>query len=144
MCLVSVICPVKNGEKYILSHYESIKKNLFFDFEIIYIDNGSDDSSKKIIMDLSCQDSRVVLCNEERPGVSFARNKGVSKASSDVFCFLDVDDILIGEVINKQVDLAINKKIANVCFANNRCAIGGHWPKASPKFRFFYITSLRK
>lgn len=89
---LSIIIPVYNGEKYVLNCLESILSNNSDDFEVIVINDGSNDRTKQIIESIS--DNRIKLFNNNNHGVSYSRNYGLRKASGEYIMFVDVDDLL--------------------------------------------------
>ena len=89
---LSIIIPVYNGEKYIGPCLSSILDNDYFDYELIIINDGSTDNSKKIIENIA--DNRIKLFNNRNYGVSYSRNYGIEKASGKYIMFVDADDFL--------------------------------------------------
>lgn len=87
---VSVIIPVRNGKDYIQEALDSVFLQDFTDFEVIVIDDGSDDFDYR---QLELQDARVRVITLEGRGVSHARNVGIKFARGDYFAFLDADDV---------------------------------------------------
>ena len=89
---VSIVIPVYNVEKYLEECVKSVREQTYSDIEIIFIDDGSTDSSGIICDNLAKEDSRIVVIHTENKGLSAARNKGISVASGDYVAFLDSDD----------------------------------------------------
>lgn len=87
----SIIIPVYNKENHIKATLESVLNQTFKDFEIIIVNDGSSDNSENKITEIS--DKRIHLHSIMNHGVSYARNYGISKATSDLIVFLDADDI---------------------------------------------------
>ena len=83
----SIVIPVYNVENYIGKCLESIKKQTFKDYEIIVVDDGSDDNSMKIVKKY---DTKII--NSSHVGVSEARNIGAKQAKGEYLIFLDSDD----------------------------------------------------
>lgn len=90
--LISVIIPIYNCEKYIRQCLKSILQQSYTNFEIIVIDDGSKDNSTAVIKSCMQQDSRIRLVCQENAGVSRARNKGIEIAVGDIIVFIDADD----------------------------------------------------
>jgi len=88
--LVSVIVPVYNGEKFIAEAIDSIKSQKYPGIEIIIIDDGSTDRTKRII-DSYKDDVRYYF--QKNKGPAAARNVGIQKSRGSYIAFLDVDDI---------------------------------------------------
>lgn len=91
MPFFSVIIPLFNKEKYIAQTLESVLKQSFSDFEILIINDGSTDSSEKIVKGFS--DSRINYFSTQNQGAAAARNLGIEKATSPYIAFLDADDL---------------------------------------------------
>lgn len=91
---ISVIVPVYNGENYIKRCFESIKNQTFKDLEIIFINDGSNDSSKDILEEIKNNNSNVKVYNQSNSGPGVARNKGIDLSNGDFLTFLDVDDVI--------------------------------------------------
>lgn len=88
---ISVIIPVYNGEKTIRETVETVFKQTFSDFELIVIDDGSQDATLEIISKF--RDTRLKVLSGSNMGVSEARNRGIAQASGDFIAFLDADDL---------------------------------------------------
>lgn len=87
----SVIIPLYNKAPYVRKTVESVLRQTFDDYELVIIDNGSNDGSSEIVASFTDPRIRIVRL-EENVGVSNARNKGVSLSSSPYITFLDADD----------------------------------------------------
>ena len=94
MCIVSIIVPVYNTEKYVPLCIKSILCQSFIDFELLLVDDGSTDNSGKICDEYTEKDSRIHVFHKENGGVSSARNLGLDNAIGEYVTFVDADDIL--------------------------------------------------
>jgi glycosyltransferase involved in cell wall biosynthesis len=93
MAIISIIMPVFNAERYIITSVESVMNQSHKDWELIIINDGSKDDSDKIIRGF--RDPRIrYFPQDKNKGVSAARNIGLRNMSGDYFCFLDADDYL--------------------------------------------------
>lgn len=92
--MISIIVPVFNVEKYILDCLNSIKKQTYTDFEVIIVNDGSQDKSVEIINKflIDNKDMRFKLYNKTNGGLSDARNYGTNLANGKYIIFLDSDD----------------------------------------------------
>ena len=90
--MISVIVPVYNVENYIHHCVDSILSQSFSDFELLLIDDGSNDKSGLICDEYARKDSRIKVYHKENGGVSSARNLGIEKANGEWICFIDADD----------------------------------------------------
>jgi len=89
---ISVIVPVYNGDEYLTKCIDSILDQTETDFEIILVDNGSEDNSSKICDMYSEKDARIIVVHQFNNGVSFARNTGIGIARGNYIGFVDADD----------------------------------------------------
>ena len=89
---ISVIVPVYNVEKYLTQCIESILSQTYQEFELLLIDDGSEDNPGSICDHYSNIDSRVHVFHKENGGVSSARNMGIEHAKGEWVCFVDSDD----------------------------------------------------
>ena len=90
MVKISVILPVFNGEKYINKSIESVLNQSVMDFELIIINDGSNDNTLDVINSFS--DDRIKLINQSNHGPGYSRNRGLEIASGEYIMFLDADD----------------------------------------------------
>jgi Glycosyltransferases involved in cell wall biogenesis len=90
--LFSVIIPVFNVDQYLRDCLDSVMSQIFNDFEVICINDGSTDESLSILEEYSKKDSRIVIVNQENKGLSGARNMGLKAAKGEYVFFLDSDD----------------------------------------------------
>ncbi len=90
--LVSIIIPAYNAEKYLKETIDSIKQQTYSSWEIIVVNDGSNDSTVDIVnKDLS---EKIKLINQHNAGVSAARNKGILTAKGEYLVFFDADDLM--------------------------------------------------
>lgn len=94
---ISVIVPVYNAEKYLPRCIDSVLTQIFTDFELLLIDDGSIDESGKICNEYADNDKRIRVFHKENGGVSSARNVGLDKAIGEWITFLDSDDSLFAD-----------------------------------------------
>ncbi len=112
---ISVILPIYNMEQYLPKCIDSILKQTFIDFELLLIDDGSQDNSGKICDEYAKKDSRIIVIHKENGGSSSARNAGLDIAKGDYFGFVDGDDwieknmyeLLYKGIIDFKADLAL-------------------------------------
>ena len=112
---ISIIVPCYNNEIYVEKCLASIARQTFQNFEVIIVNDGSKDDSKRIIENFIKTDHRFKLINQTNQGVSSARNKGLELAQGKYVCFVDADDYvdsrylecLIQPLLNCNSDLSI-------------------------------------
>lgn len=98
-CLVSVIVPVYNVEKYLDKCIESIINQSYQDLEIIIVDDGSTDSSGALADIWKNKDDRIRVIHKDNGGLSDARNVGLDCSNGDWITFVDSDDYLSKKAI---------------------------------------------
>lgn len=104
----SVIIPVFNGENYISNTIESVLFQTFKDWELIIVDDGSNDSTAQICKNYSNKYQNIIFIKQENAGPYEARINGYHKSSGNWILFLDSDDLL-----KKNCLFTINKSITN-------------------------------
>lgn len=99
--------PVYNAEDYLRKSIESILYQTYPVWELILIDNGSEDDSFKICQEYAKKEERIqVLHQYQNKGVSAARNLGLEKAIGDYVTFLDADDWIAEDYLEQLVKTA--------------------------------------
>ncbi len=93
-CVLSVIIPVYNLERYLEDCFRSIEMQSYRDYEVILVDDGSTDRSPGICDAYAERDPRVRVIHTQNGGVSHARNTGLDEARGSYIYFVDGDDIL--------------------------------------------------
>lgn len=101
MPFFSIVMPVYNGEKYIKNAVESVLQQEFEDFELILVNDGSSDKSSEICETLAHQDNRLMYIYQDNQGALLARKNGVSRARGKYILFIDSDDTIEPEALNK-------------------------------------------
>lgn len=89
----SIIIPVYNTEKYVERCIESVLKQTYNNFEIIIINDGSQDNSEKILTKYN-NNLKIKIIKQSNHGLSYSRNIGVTKSTGDYILFLDSDDLI--------------------------------------------------
>ena len=102
--MISVIVPVYNVEKYLEECLDSIKNQTFNDIEVILVNDGSTDNSLEICERYCSQDPRFHLINQENKGQSIARNIGVAESRGELIVFIDSDDIVKIDLLEKLIN----------------------------------------
>ena len=102
MSKLTVILPVYNGYSYLQTAVDSILLQTFQDFELIIINDGSNDNSEKTIKNLD--DSRIKYVKQENQGLAATLNNGIKLSQSEFIARLDQDDIMLQSRLAKQVE----------------------------------------
>ncbi len=115
--LVSIIVNCHNGEEYLNECISSIINQTYKNWELIFWDNMSNDSSYKILKNYS--DNRIKYFKSKTfTSLYVARNLALEKASGDFISFLDTDDWWVNDKVQKQIKLFSNNKNLNVVYTN--------------------------
>lgn len=117
---VSVIIPVFNASKHLSKTLDSISNQTLKELEIICIDDGSTDNSPEILKNYADKDKRLIIISQKNQGVSAARNAGLSIAKGKYIQFVDSDDILKSEAIQKSYKNAQETNADITLFCHNR------------------------
>ncbi len=103
MAKISVIIPVYNTAQYLTQCLESVLAQTFTDFEVIAVDDGSQDNSWEILKKFSGRDARLkIYRNEQNRGVSYTLNRAISYCTTPIIARMDSDDLMVRERIAKQ------------------------------------------
>lgn len=113
--LISIIMPSYNSGKYICKSIDSVLRQTYKNFELIIIDDCSNDNTIEIVS--SYKDERIkILKNESNQGAGITRNKGLSLANGRFICFLDSDDYWRDDKLEKQLNFMLFNNI-DFCFS---------------------------
>lgn len=112
---ISVIIPVYNMRNYLCECVNSILKNNYDDYEVIMIDDGSDDGSGEICDDYSNRYNNIHVFHQKNMGLLCARREGLKKSSGEYIMFCDADDkisdkslsLLSNEIDNSNADVIL-------------------------------------
>ncbi len=102
--MISIIVPVYNTGKYLPKCIESILAQVYRDFELILVDDGSKDDSLKICESYAQKDERIKVFHKENGGSSTARNYGLLQAQGDYIGFIDSDDFIDADMYDDLVN----------------------------------------
>ena len=115
----SIIIPCYNIEKYISKTLKNVLAQTFQNFEIILINDGSEDNTGKILDSYSNKDNRIRVIHKENEGVSEARNVGIKNAKGEYIYFLDGDDLIENTFLERANEVLKNNKIEIFSFGFN-------------------------
>ena len=108
--LISIIVPIYNVENYLQECIESLLIQTYRNLEILLINDGSTDDSGNICDEYAKCDSRISIVHKENGGLSDARNVGMKVASGEYYMFIDSDDYISHDLVEK-----INKRLFVLC-----------------------------
>lgn len=99
--LVSIVVPVYNVSKYLGKNFETLKNQTYRNIEIIFVDDGSTDNSGKLCELYKSTDNRVKVIHKSNEGLGLARNTGISNSSGKYIMFIDSDDFVHEEMVER-------------------------------------------
>lgn len=102
--MISIIVPVYNVEQYLTKCLQSILIQTYQNFELILVNDGSTDNSLVICEEYKKKDSRIRIINKENGGLSSARNAGLKEMKGDYIVFIDSDDWIEKDYLQKLFD----------------------------------------
>ncbi len=112
---VSIIVPIYNTEEYLEKCIESLLNQTYRNIEIILINDGSTDNSEQIIKQYN--DSRIVYISKENEGIGKTRNLGIQIAKGKYIMFIDSDDYIRKDCVEKMLH-TITEKRADMVVSN--------------------------
>lgn len=101
--LVSIIVPVYNAEDFLCSSVGSVLCQSYDNIELLLINDGSTDSSESICTNYAGSDSRVKVISQKNSGPAAARNTGLKHVAGEYVLFLDADDYIFPNAIERLV-----------------------------------------
>lgn len=93
--IISIIIPIYNVEDHLQNCIDSVLEQSFTSFELILVNDGSQDKCGQICEAYAKKDSRIKVFHQKNKGVSSARNTGIDNAIGDYLAFIDPDDIIL-------------------------------------------------
>lgn len=118
MLSVSVIMPVYNSEEYLSKTIISVLKQTFKDYELILVDDGSQDNSLVICNMYAAKDDRIKVIHQINGGICAARNKGLEYAQGEYIAFIDHDDLYSPILLEENYKLAKQYDVDVIKFGN--------------------------
>jgi len=101
---ISVIVPVYNGERFVAQAVHSICRQRHRPLEIILVNDGSTDSTARVIRELAATTHEDMTCiNQTNKGPAAARNRGLEVAKGEIIAFLDADDLWTAGMLEGQL-----------------------------------------
>lgn len=118
MIKISIIMPLYNAARFLRETLESIKGQKFQEYELICINDGSEDHTIDIVEEYAKKDGRyVVLNNKKREGAAFSRNRGIEVARGEFLSFLDGDDIFDENMLELAYHKCTQEKLDIIIFS---------------------------
>ena len=113
--LISIIVPVYNMERYLQECIDSLRRQTYRHLEILLIDDGSQDKSGRICDDYASSDKRIHVIHQENKGLSAVRNLGLKEAQGEYIAFVDADDYVETQYIEKLYQACLQWKVPLSC-----------------------------
>lgn len=146
MIKLSIIIPLYNVEKYIEKCIVSIAEQDIdpIDYEIIIVNDGSTDSSLKVVKNVSKNYHNIIIINQKNMGAGGARNTGVKAASGTYIWFIDADDFIaeksISSMLTKAFDFDTDVLAFDFCRTNTKGELIDNWINFKFKFTKTILT----
>lgn len=122
---VSIIVPVYNMEDYLEECISSVVKQTYKNIELLLIDDGSKDGSYEKACELSKKNKFVIAIHQENQGSGPARNNGIKNATGKYVLFIDADDFLENDAVEKLVNVAKNENSDLIVFGYKKITDDG-------------------
>ena len=124
-CILSIVIPVYNAEKYIDRCMNSILNQSLEECEIILVDDGSTDTSLQICNKYAEKYNNIKVYHKTNGGASSARNYGLKHAKGEYIWFIDSDDRIEKECISKLITIMNNKKTDVIVCQSKKIELNG-------------------
>lgn len=117
--VVSVVLPIYNVEKYLNRCVKSVVNQSYKNLEIILVDDGSPDNCPALCEEWAKKDNRIKVVHKKNAGLGYARNTGIENATGEYICFVDSDDYIALDTIEKAYKSGIESKADIVYYGYN-------------------------
>ena len=115
---ISIIVPIYNVEKYLRDCLNSLERQTLKQIEVIMVNDGSTDNSPSIAKEYSDKNDHFKLINKTNGGLSSARNAGLSEACGEYIYFLDSDDYIADDAMEKLYNIAKQRDLDAIRFSS--------------------------
>ncbi len=106
--LVSIVIPCYNAERFLVETLDCVRQQIYSNIQLIVVNDGSKDSTLNLLR--NCLASNEELIEQENLGVSSARNNGLKVSRGKFVLFLDADDLIQPNFVQKRVELLLKKR----------------------------------
>lgn len=114
---ISIVIPIYNVARFIPNGLQCIFNQLYNDYEIILINDGSTDNSGQICNDYANAHNNITIIHQDNSGTGEARNKGILTAKGEYIWFFDIDDYAMPHLLTTCVDILKANKPELLCFS---------------------------
>jgi glycosyltransferase involved in cell wall biosynthesis len=118
--LITIIIPAYNYASYIPEAIESLQSQTHKNWECIVVDDGSTDNTSDIIKQLQLIESRIKYIYQNNQGLSATRNTGLKNADGEYIQFLDADDLIESEKLERQLDFLMQNPQFHIIYGETR------------------------
>src|SRR5438067_1586433 len=115
---VSVIVPCFNAARYVDEALRSIRSQTYPEIDIIAVNDGSTDDTQRLLEEHARSDSRVRIFSQPNRGLSAARNTGLKNVRGEFVSFLDADDVILPEKLEKQVRYLLDNPAIDLVYSD--------------------------
>lgn len=112
---ISIVIPVHNGEKFLKRISKCVLSQTYKNIELIFVENFSKDNSFAVLNEIAAKDNRVVVMESKTPGTSYARKKGVERATGKYTIFMDQDDKYVSKSSVENMHNSIVESGSQMC-----------------------------
>lgn len=102
---ITIVIPIFRTERTLRRCVDSIARQTFADWEMVLVDDGSDDGSAAICDEYASSDNRIRVIHQENKGLGAARNRGIEESTGDCLMFVDSDDSISGTTLAELADI---------------------------------------
>ena len=117
--VVSVVLPIYNVERYLNRCVKSVVNQSYKNLEIILVDDGSQDNCPILCDEWAKKDYRIKVIHKKNAGLGYARNTGIENATGEYICFIDSDDYIALDTIEKAYKSVMESKSDVVYYGYN-------------------------
>lgn len=142
--LISVIVPIYKVEAYLERCVESIRNQTYRNLEIILVDDGSPDRCGEMCNQLAAQDPRIRTIHKVNGGLSSARNAGLDSMTGDYVAFVDSDDYISTDMIQRLFDVLQEHDAQISCCGIERVNEHGHVGYFNPQTSDFLVLETHQ
>jgi glycosyltransferase involved in cell wall biosynthesis len=137
--LISIVIPAYNCALYVEETFRSVQKQSFTDWEIIFVNDGSTDSTAEVLARLALEDVRVKVIEQPNARQGKARNNGISHAQGEWIAFLDADDLWPEDKLSLQIHKTLEATV-DLSFTDGFICLGNNMDLR--EFRFGVINTF--
>lgn len=121
---VSIIVPMYNSSKFINNLINSVEVQTYKNYELILVDDGSNDKSYEIVCDIAKKNEKIKAFKKENSGPGKTRQFGYERANGDLLFFVDSDDWITNETTLQNIVEIFNEFNPDILFFDREDIIG--------------------